>query len=451
MLGHTLCFAPRPRRSFRKRAWIAGGGIALFLATLLVSGAFIGPDRDAPWKVFGRDCFISYCAGTLAGQGRWEELHHLPDFMRVQNELAIAAELPPAGQPAPWLNPPFYASAWVPLASLPYAVAWGAWLALSLTLLGGAMWMLCGILARSTNDDRRGWSAWGLAALLACVSMPAIQALGCGQNSCLSLFLLTCVVTLWRGGRAWSAGAVAGLLLFKPQLGAIVSLVLVLNLGWRAAGGLALSGGILLLITLIALPGKLSLYLHTMPGTLAHLQQTGAFVWNRHVTFGSFWQLLLADRVPGGARLARWLAAASQAGVAAFLAAAVWRGRNEHAGAGRDRLISATIAAMPLLMPYYVDYDLLLLSIPAVLFGHELADRKGHLPMSDRRLVRLWVVLYLWLYAAPATIPILRVNFTTLLLTGVALMQVARVRTVALVPARPANRPCPAPAPAAAA
>ena len=31
---------------------------------------------------------------------------------------------------------------------------------------------------------------------------------------------------------------------------------------------------------------------------------------------------------------------------------------------GRDRLIAATIVATPLLMPFYFDYDLLLLSVP---------------------------------------------------------------------------------------
>ena len=43
----------------------------------------------------------------------------------------------------------------------------------------------------------------------------------------------------------------------------------------------------------------------------------------------------------------------------------------EDAAVRRDRLIAAAIAATPLLMPFYFDYDQLLLAIPAVLLAAE--------------------------------------------------------------------------------
>ncbi len=48
-------------------------------------------------------------------------------------------------------------------------------------------------------------------------------------------------------------------------------------------------------------------------------------------------------------------------------------------------LIAATVASTPLLMPFYFDYDQLLLAIPAVLFAAEWIRRAGFRP--HRRLL----------------------------------------------------------------
>ena len=72
-----------------------------------------------------------------------------------------------------------------------------------------------------------------------------------------------------------------------------------------------------------------------------------------------------------------------------------------------DRLIAATIVAMPLLMPFYFDYDLLLLAVPAVLLASEIASRPPGcaLSSSDRRLIGFWIALYLWLMINPVLAP----------------------------------------------
>ena len=43
----------------------------------------------------------------------------------------------------------------------------------------------------------------------------------------------------------------------------------------------------------------------------------------------------------------------------------------------RDRGIAAAIVCTPLLTPFYFDYDLLLLSVPAVLFAAEVLAAAG--------------------------------------------------------------------------
>ena len=64
----------------------------------------------------------------------------------------------------------------------------------------------------------------------------------------------------------------------------------------------------------------------------------------------------------------------------------------------RDRLIAATIIAMPLLMPFYFDYDLLLISVGIVVYAADCRrDSASGAPLNaeDRWLFRTFSVLYL--------------------------------------------------------
>ena len=59
------------------------------------------------------------------------------------------------------------------------------------------------------------------------------------------------------------------------------------------------------------------------------------------------------------------------------------------------RLIAATIVSMPLLMPYYMDYDLLLLAVAAVLFARHWLESQNPVPTRiDRWQLAVWIVLF---------------------------------------------------------
>jgi hypothetical protein len=95
----------------------------------------------------------------------------------------------------------------------------------------------------------------------------------------------------------------------------------------------------------------------------------------------------------------------------------------------RDRLIAATIAATPLLMPFYFDYDQLLLTVPAALFAGEIARRglgASWIWRGDRWLVRIWPIHYLWLMLNPDIALLTRVNLTVPLWATVAALLMAR-------------------------
>ena len=91
-------------------------------------------------------------------------------------------------------------------------------------------------------------------------------------------------------------------------------------------------------------------------------------------------------------------------------------------------MIAAVIATAPLVMPYYLDYDLLLLAIPAVLLATEVAGRypAQPLPKRDAWLLRLWAALYLLLLVNPGLTGILHVNLSVPLLAAIAELFILR-------------------------
>jgi len=251
-------------------------------------------------------------------------------------------------------------------------------------------------------------------------------------------------VTLWRSKRAMLAGMVAGLMFYKPQLGAVLAGVLVLDLGLPALGGICITGVILLAASL-ALPGSINGFFHQMPANLHFVQDQARYLWERHVTFRAFWRLLIQGSDAGNPKLVvRFLSTACSAVVGAALLWAVVRSKSR-AGFNppldfnngglkpalqwirRDRIIAATIAATPLLMPFYFDYDQLLLAIPAVLLAGEIISR-GNAPLqsAERWLLRIWPVHYVWLMLNPDIALLIRMNLTVPLLAIIAGLLIAR-------------------------
>jgi hypothetical protein len=305
---------------------------------------------------------------------------------------------------------------------MPYQTAWTLWFIFNLACCAVAVGLLARMVAAADPD----WKTWGLVPLLVVTSMPFIQALGHGQNTCLSLMLLTITVALWRGGRMFAAGAAAGLLFYKAQLGAVVAVALVVASGWRPLAGLACCGCSLMAINLLTLPGTLWSFLLHLPANLAWIQVEHRYLWERHVTLKAFWRLLLQGYDTGamtGFALAAWIATAGA--LAACVFAVIWRARRN---TSHDNLIAAAIASMPLLMPFYFDYDLLLLAVPATLYATDQLTRAraGAVSRHDRRIPWAWAALFAWLFVNPSVAGHTHVNVTVVLLACVAGLLIAR-------------------------
>ena len=408
--------------------------MALFLTTLIVGNSFLKPDQSVHWNMLGYDFRTWYIAGTLAREGRSAEFYDLKSIERFDRQLARDHGLDLDQGIGPIFNPPFFAWIFSPLAGWPYPMALKIWYAISVGCLMLSVLFLGRILAGKSGDCRVRFSGrnrsdihglvagkipsakpnpkqnilpyGALVCLLLATSMPAVQALVHAQNTFLSLLMLTGVVMCWRSGRPLFAGLLAGLLFYKPQLGAVVAIALVATIGWRAALGLAITGLSLLLINLVTLPGSLTDFFVKMPANLRWLQEEHIYAWQRHATFQGFWRTLLQWGQAGPATGAvRFLTFVSMLIVAMGLVRLIrlFHRQPRTNGVLRsdviDPFIAATLTAMPLLMPFYFDYDLLLLSIAAILTAGDFL-RHGRQPnhFADRWLPTAWFIFYSAMY-----------------------------------------------------
>ncbi len=409
----------------------------LVLLTIIIGNQFIPKDKAVTREMLGHDFLAFYTAGSFIRNGRYHDLYNLDAVKSFEQSTAHAADLEVGKSFGPWWNPPFYAMVFEPFAALPYPNALNLWREICLVALAIAIVLLMQMVGGHVRD-------WGLVPLLLLTSMPFIQALSHGQNTFTSLLLLTATVAAWRSERRLAAGLLCGLLFYKPQLGAVVAAVLVLDLGWSAFTGLCVTGAVLTAICLIALPGTLHDYMHLLPANVRWMQVENSYLWERHVTLKAFWRLLFQGREAGEpfviTQILTWL---SVTAVVGGLAWAIVRSRGEK-DIRRDRLIAATIAAMPLIMPFYFDYDLLLLAVPLTLYAVDRLQQPSR--PGDVWLTRGWIALFFWMFFNPAVGLHTHVDVTVILLSAVAAMQIRRagcaeIATISLPIEQPRSLP----------
>jgi alpha-1,2-mannosyltransferase len=423
--------------SIRAKLWKGWFLLALLITTLLIASyAMPGKKDPGTAHAFGLDFIAFYRAGELVHSRHAHQLYDLQNTQNFDRELAQTKNLALGETYGAYLNPPFFAWIFAPLVSLGYWKSLIAWEIFNLLCVAAAAVLLCRIIPPQYDPDpnldpRREWQDYMLVPALLVVSLPFIQTIGHAQNTFLSLLLMTWAVVCWRGGRAFYAGIAAGLLFYKPQLAAVILLAMVITLGWRALAGAALTVGLLLAINILTLPGTLTDYFHHLGPNVQTMLAGHPYLWQRHVTLNGFWHLSLGGAKPLIPPLTiEYIAILSCVPVAFGVLLCIWRNRKSES---RDRMIAAVITAAPLLMPYYLDYDLLLLAVPAVLLSAEMVDRDGSKPMPKRDawLIGLWLVFFLLLLVNPGLTKTLQVNLSVPLLVAIAGLMIARsLRTV---------------------
>lgn len=259
--------------------------------------------------------------------------------------------------------PPFFVTAFLPLALLPYGAAFIGWLAINCALLMSALYML----ERYAGLERKKALAFRWLAL---TCLPVFMALGDGQSSAYLLVLLTGCLLALRSQRLVLAGMALAAASIKPGYILPILLVFVIQQRWRVLASYAVSGAVLLVAPLPIF--GLSIY-RSFLQLLIQISgwQGRSFhhpLWYHHVpvapgiyaaqwnhSLAGFAELLLAGR------MSTIVYGAASLGVLLLLAMCTVRATNP------DIPFGIAVVAGVLVSPHTLAYDLTLLLIPVAM------------------------------------------------------------------------------------
>lgn len=201
---------------------------------------------------YGGDWLVYYSAIRAALEGHLHLLYDGVSFTAALNtQFAdwLARPLPLH----PWLYPPHYLLLLAPFGLLPPGIAYGAF------LVGTFASMAAALLCLTKDKGERL-----LHVLAAIVSPAAAVVVWDGQNTFLTVALLVGGFALAKK-RPLLAGALLGVLTYKPQFWLMVPIALIASRQWKALAAAVVSAGALVLISLAAFgPGPWLDWFHLM-------------------------------------------------------------------------------------------------------------------------------------------------------------------------------------------
>jgi alpha-1,2-mannosyltransferase len=401
-------FATRERMRLVGFALLAAYAVGLAYLVLTSNGV-----NDAQGRPLGTDFSNVYAAGTFVLEGR-PQAPFDPALQYLREQAIFGTATPFYG----WHYPPFFLFVAAALALLPYApalVLWqGATLALYLLAIRAIVVSpMTGHGNRSWDDDsypspfsgRAGWGSFHGAELvgaaptlpspvkngggirpdplwlLLALAFPAVFVnLGHGHNGFLTAALIGAALAVL-DRRPWLAGILFGLLIYKPQFGLLVPLVLVATGRWRAVAAALATVAALLLITTLAFGVPVwEAFLASAHFTRTIVLEAGETGWHKIQSVFAW------VRMWGGPVA---LAYAVQSAVTLMLAAAVvwlWRLRVDFAVKAAALIVAAILAT-----PYSLDYDMTALA-PAIAFLAVHGLRHGFAAYEKTALAALWLV-----------------------------------------------------------
>ncbi|HEU4891222.1 MAG TPA: glycosyltransferase family 87 protein [Vicinamibacterales bacterium] len=370
----TSSSPPPPSTSTSQRLGVWGTALLLlswfiYIHTMATPGLV---DRAGRFK--GTDHIYFYVMGSLMLDGRTEDLYS-PEAHIAEGRRRIDPTLR-LYQPHSNYGPQV-ALAFAPLARLSYASSLTLFLLFTAICYGLSVWIIW--------RDLPGLAPYGrLVALLAAASPLLFALLRYAQLSAITLLLLALALAALRRNRRFLAGIVLGTLIFKPQLGLVLGIALVMAAEWQVVAGAAAAG--LTQITLAWTVSSTSVMRHYVD-VLWRLLRDPALVQIYPTELHSlrgFLQLLLPH-----SPFVNFISLVSTAALLA-IAIRVWKGGSD-IGVRWGTLVLLTILASP----HLLTYDLLLLSIPVLTFADWAVTHR-----DDRRHAAVKVCL-LFLYLAP--------------------------------------------------
>jgi alpha-1,2-mannosyltransferase len=349
----------------------------VYIHTLATPGLV---DRAGRFK--GTDHIYFYVMGSLMLDRRTADLYS-PDAHLAEARRRIDPNL---RLYQPYSNyGPQVALAFVPLARLPYTHSLTLFLLFSAVCYSLSVWI--------TWRDLPGLAPYGrLVALLAAASPLFFSLLRYAQLSAITLLLLSLSLAALRRNRRFLAGIVLGTMMFKPQLGLVLGIALMMAAEWRLVAGAAAAGlAQLALAWAVSSTVAMRQYVDVLWRLLRDPSLVQIYPTEMHSLRG-FLQLLLPDST--------FVNVVSLTSTVALLAIGtrVWKSGSD-TGVRWGTMVLLTVLASP----HLLTYDLLLLSIPLLTFAGWAVNHR-----DDRRAAVTRVCLVL-LYLAPFSANLARV------------------------------------------
>ncbi len=294
-------------------------------------------------------------------------LHGDPAGVYDRSKLSVA-ERATLGDKAPGFQrfqyPPMFLAMIVPLAMLPYSGAMIVW-----TLVGVTAYL--SMIKKIVPGRDTVWVALAFpAALLTILD---------GQNGLITTALFGGGLLLLER-RPWLAGALFGLLCYKPQFGILLPVALLAERQWRA-----IAAATLVVAVFAALSAAL-FGIDTWRGFLAIIPvSTHEMLEQGDIGFGKIQSVFGAARLWGASVRMSYVLQATVSIPAAIAVLWVWLKPVEFP------VKAAALATGTLLItPYFLDYDSVLLALPIAWLSWN-AIQSGFLPWEKSTLFLVWI------------------------------------------------------------
>jgi len=262
--------------------------------------------------------------------------------------------------------PPFYYQALQPITLVSFQNAikiWGVICAIAVSLAAFLLFQF--------YRPSRSWI--GVGVLAALFFFPMITCLTMGQKSTLLLLILTATFVLLHQNKPLSAGLLFGLIAFKPHLGVVIGLTMLLKRQWAFAAGAVFSVALLVGISWWHNPSVWQDYLSVVSGMNDYVESGGYLLAQSHSLWGAM-QLTFSGFA--SAWVVKVIAGAISVGVL-FLLWRIMRGPVATSSKRFACQFSAMIFATVMLSPHFYTYDLTIILLPVLLIATSLTSAVG--------------------------------------------------------------------------
>jgi alpha-1,2-mannosyltransferase len=373
----------RTREMLRSGDWLTRERVRLVAIALLIASAagflFLVVTAhvtghgviDRQGRPLGTDFSNVYAAGTYVLDGNAAAPFDPPQ--QFAREQAIFGQ---ATQFYGWHYPPFFLFVAAALAWMPYEIALAVWQTVTLGLY---LLTMRAILKAPAHEKRGAINSDPLWLLLALAFPAVLINIGHGQNGFLTAALLGgALVVLDR--RPITAGILLGLLVYKPQYGLMIPLVLAVSGRWKCFASAAATVALLALATTLTFGmGVWHAFLASTEFTRTVVLEQGSTGWYKIQSIFA-WARMWGAPIP----LAYALQGTTILGIGAAL---VWLWRS---AAPYPLQAAALCLATILATPYSFDYDMMVLA-PAIAFMAADGFTRNFGPWEKTMLATLWL------------------------------------------------------------